>query len=155
EDAELLLEGQIRQHLAVLGLHDVAMGQPPLRHADRRDAPEVGLARALEVHFVVQLCHRLLRRVAALERERANPRVDGLTPTAACRRERDRNHSRQREKQSHGDVLQAVWPALRRDGGSIVAGSRRPHWTLGVRSRWVENEETGAPFTRALGYRSA
>jgi hypothetical protein len=87
QNPKLLAEIQLRQHLAILGLEDIAVSEAPFGEADRRDAPDVRLGGTLEVHFIVELLHRLLRRVTALESELADASVScakiGVAPSKA------------------------------------------------------------------------
>ena len=74
---ELLGEVQIREHLPVLGLEDVAVRQSPLGDAYGGNAPQIRLARTLEVHLVIERFDGFLRRVTALEGQFADTGFDG------------------------------------------------------------------------------
>ena len=90
---ELLGEVQIREHLPVLGLEDVAVRQSPLGDAYGGNAPQIRLARTLEVHLVIERFDGFLRRVTALEGQFADTGFDGAVGRQFLRESREAQRS--------------------------------------------------------------
>ena len=78
QHARLVLQGLVHHHLAVARAEVLALRFAQAIETHRRQTPEEGLRRALEIHLVVKLLDRLARGVAVLELHRAETGIDRL-----------------------------------------------------------------------------